>query len=95
MLVAPYFVGRDSSVGIETRYELDGPGIEPRGGGWFSTLVQIGPGAHPASNTMDTSFFPGLKQQGRGFDHPPHLAPRLRKEQSYTSTPHLDLRGLL
>ena len=25
----------------------------------------------------------------------PHLAPRLKKEQSYTSTPHLGLRGLL
>ena len=25
----------------------------------------------------------------------PHLAPRLKKEQSYTSTPPLGLRGLL
>jgi hypothetical protein len=33
-----YYVGRDSSVGIATRYELDGPGIESRWGGEiFST----------------------------------------------------------
>jgi hypothetical protein len=24
--------------------------------------------------------FPGIKWQGRGVDHPPHLAPRLNKE---------------
>ena len=35
---------------------------------------------------------PGISR-GRGVDHPPHLAPRLKKEQSYTSTPPLGLRG--
>ena len=30
-------VGRDGSVGIETRYELDGPGIESRWGEIFRT----------------------------------------------------------
>ena len=30
----------------------------------------------------------------RGVDHPPHLAPRLKKEYSYTSTPPMGLRGL-
>jgi hypothetical protein len=30
----------------------------------------------------------------RGVDNPPHLAPRLNKEYSYTSIPHLGLRGL-
>jgi hypothetical protein len=39
--------------------------------------------------------FPGGKAAGRGADHPPHLVPRLKKEQSYTSTPHLGLRGIL
>jgi len=29
---------------------------------------------------MDTGSFPGVKRSGRGVDHPPHLAPRLRKE---------------
>jgi len=44
---------------------------------------------------MDTGSFSWIKRPGRGVDHPPHLAPRLRKEQSYTSTPPLGLRGLL
>jgi len=35
---------------------------------------------HPASCTMDTGSFPGVKRLGRGVDHPPHLAPRLKKE---------------
>ena len=38
--------------------------------------------------------FPGVKRPGRGVDHTPHLAPRLKKEQSYTSTPPLGLSGL-
>jgi hypothetical protein len=74
-----YIVGWDSSVGIATRYELDGPGIESRWGARFSTSVQNGPGAYPASCTMGTGSFPGVKRPGRGVD-PPHLAPRLRKE---------------
>jgi hypothetical protein len=37
----------------------------------FSTLVQTGPGAHPASYTMGTGSFPGVKWPGRGVDHPP------------------------
>ena len=34
-----------------------------------------------------------FKRPGRGFDYPPHLAPRLKKEQSYTSPPPLGSRG--
>jgi len=41
--------------------------------------VQTGPGAHPASYTMGTGSFPGIKRPGRGVDHP-HLTPRLKKE---------------
>ena len=46
-----FIVGRDSSVGIATRYGLDDPGIESRGER-FSALVQTGTGAHPASYTV-------------------------------------------
>jgi hypothetical protein len=60
----------DSSVGIATRYGLDGPGIESRWGARFSAPVQTGPGAHPASYTMGTGCFPGVKRPGRGVDHP-------------------------
>jgi hypothetical protein len=52
--------GQDSSVGIATRYGLDGPGIESRWGARFSAPVQTGPGADPASYTMGTgSIFRG------------------------------------
>jgi hypothetical protein len=58
-------VGRDSSVGIATRYALDGTGIESR---WeevrFSAPVQTGPGANLAPCTMGTGSFPGGKAAG-------------------------------
>jgi len=38
----------------------------------------------------------GVKRQQRcGVDHPPHLAPMLKKEHSYTFTPPVGLCGLL
>ena len=55
----------------------------------FSAPVQTGPRAHPASHTMGTGYFPGVKRPRHGVDHPPHLAPRLKKEYSYNSNPHL------
>jgi hypothetical protein len=39
----------------------------------FSAPFQTGPGAHPASCTMSTGFFPGVKRPGRGADTPLHL----------------------
>jgi hypothetical protein len=81
-------VSRDSSIGIATRYGLDGPGIE-------SALVRTGPWAHRASYTMGTGFFPGVQRPGRGVDYPPHLARRVKEEYSYSSTPSLGLQGRL
>jgi hypothetical protein len=40
-------------------------------GARFSAPVQTGPGAYPASCTMVTGSFPGVKRPGRGVDHPP------------------------
>ena len=57
--------GRDSSVGIATRYGMDGPGIESRWGARFSAPVQTGPGTHSASYTIGTGSFPGVKRPGR------------------------------
>ena len=37
----------------------------------FSAPVQTGPGGHPASYTMGTGSFTGVKRPGRGADHPP------------------------
>ena len=87
-------VGRDSSVGIATSYELDGPGIESRWGARFSAPVQTGPGAHPASCTMGTGSFPGVKN-GRGVTLTHHflLVPLVMKEESYTSTPPIGRRA--
>ena len=41
------FVGRDSSVGIATRYGMDAPEIESLWGARFPVPIQTGPGAHP------------------------------------------------
>ena len=43
---------------------------------------------------MGTWSFPGVKRPGSGADHPPHVASRLKKEYSYTSSPPLGLRCL-
>ena len=76
-----------SSVGIATAYGLDGLGIESRWGARFSTPVQTGPEANPASCTMGTGSFPGVRC-GRGVTLTPHplLIPRSKIEYSYTST---------
>ena len=87
-------MGRKSPVGIATRYGLDGPGIEFQWGRDFPHPSRPARGALPASYTMRTGSFPGVKRPGRGVDHPPHLSPRLRKEYSYTFAPPLGLRGI-
>jgi len=69
--------GPGSVVGIATGYGPDGTRIESRRGRVFSAPVQTGPGAHPASYTIGTGSFPGVKS-GRGV---------VKKEYSYTSTP--------
>ena len=63
--------GRDSSVRIATCYGLDGPGDRIPVGARFSAPVQTDPGAHPASCTMGTGSFPGVKRPGRGADPAP------------------------
>ena len=57
---------RDSSVGIATRYGLDGPDIETR---WRRDFPY--PSAHSASCTMGPESSPGVKRLGPGADHPP------------------------
>ena len=59
---------------MATRYGLDDLGIESRCGPRFSAPVQTDPGAHPASCTMGTGSFLGVKWPGRGVEPPqPHL----------------------
>ena len=85
-------VDRKSSVGIATRRARRSGDRIPVGARFSAPFH--GPGAHPASYTMGTEFFPVVKWPERGLDQPPHLAPRLKKEYSYISTPPLGLRGL-
>ena len=74
-------LGRNNAVSITIRHGLDCPGIESRwGGARFFAPVQTGPGAHPASYTKGTRYFPGVKRPRRGIDNPLYLAPRLKKE---------------
>jgi hypothetical protein len=74
--------GPVSSGGIATDYGLDGPGIECR---WKRDFppVQTGPEAQPASYTMGTGSFPGVKC-GRGvlLTTHPLLAPRSWKSRA-------------
>ena len=60
-------MGRNSSVGIATRYGLDVPGIESRwGGSSFSA-----PETQPASCAMDIPGILVVERPGRGVDDPP------------------------
>ena len=70
-------VGRDSSVGIATRYGLDGPGIEFRLGVDIFRTCPDRPWGPPS---LLYNGYPGLKRPDRGVDHPPHIAPRLKRE---------------
>ena len=74
-------MGWDSSVGIATVSGLDGPGIGSQWGARFSASVQTGPEAHPASCTMGTGSFLGVRC-GRGVTLTPHpiLVPRSKIE---------------
>jgi hypothetical protein len=74
------FKTQDSTVGMTTRYGLDDSGMESR---WERDFP------HPFRTTLGPiqppikwipGPFPGVKRQGGGVNHPPHLAPRLKKE---------------
>jgi hypothetical protein len=90
--ITTFWVDRGSSDGIGSLYGLDGPGIESR---WRRNFPYPTTGARRASCTINTgSVSRGLKRPWRGVNHPTHLAPRLKKECTYTSTPPLGFYGL-
>ena len=72
-------MGRDSSVGIATRYRLDGPVFESQWGARFSAPVQTGPGAHPASYTVGIGSFAGVKRPRPGIDHQPQSSAEVKE----------------
>jgi len=51
--------------------------------------LQTSPGVTQPPVQWVLGAFLGVKLPGYGADNPPHLAPRLKKEYSYTSTPLL------
>ena len=63
--------GRDSSVGIATRYGMDGPGIKSRRGRDFPhpSIPTLGPTQPPVQWVPGLS--PGVKRPGRRADNPP------------------------
>jgi hypothetical protein len=74
------FVGRDSSVGIATRYGLHGPGIESRCGRDFSHSFR--PALGPTQSLLYNGYrvsFPGVKRPGRGVDHRPSYSARVKE----------------
>jgi len=60
-------VGRDSSIGITTRYRRDGPGIKSLWGRDFPHLSR--PALGPTQ--LPVHLVPGVKRLGRGVDYPP------------------------
>ena len=54
----------------------------------FSAPVQTGCEVHPASCTMYTESFPGVKRPGRSVDHPPPCSAEVKERvQLYVYSP--------
>jgi len=89
-------MGRDSAVGIATRYGLDGSGFESRWGREYPHPSRPALGHTQSPVQWVTGLFPGGKTAGALRWLPtPHQELKLKKESSYTSTPPLGLHGLL
>ena len=87
--------GPGSVVGTATGYGLDSPGIESRWEARFSAPVQTDPGAHPASYTMGTGSFPGVKSsQAVMLTLHPLLVPWSRKGRAIPLLPLWAVRPL-
>jgi hypothetical protein len=80
-------MGRDSSVGIATRYWLNGPGIEFRWGRNFPhpSIPALGPTQPPIQ--PDTGSFPGVKRPGRGVDHLLTSSAEVKERELYLYSP--------
>jgi hypothetical protein len=72
--------GRDSSVGIATRYGLGGPGIERRWGRDFLSRPEW-PWGPPSLLYNVYRVFLGVKRPGRGCDHPPPSSAEVKERE--------------
>jgi hypothetical protein len=78
-----------------TRYEqMKHCKKKSRRGARFFVHVQTGPGAHPASCTMGSGSFPGVKRPGVVLTTHSLLAPRLRMSRAIPLLPLWALGGL-
>ena len=48
-------------------------------GARFSAPIQTSPGVHPASYTMGTGSFPGVKRPGHDIGHPPQSSAEVKE----------------
>jgi hypothetical protein len=88
-------MGRDSVVGVTTRYRLDGAGSYPDGDETFRTRPER-PWGPPSLLYNEYRFsFPGVKHSGVALTIHPHSAPKLRNEKNCASTPSLGFHGML
>ena len=72
LLLLPYAVrrgGRESVLLLPERF-----GVRKPDGIKFSAPFKTIPGVHPASCTMGTASFPGIKRPERGDDHSPRAS---------------------
>jgi hypothetical protein len=80
-------VGRDSSVGIATRYGPDGPGIESLWGRDFPQPSRPALGLSQPPAQWVPGLFPGVKRPERGVDHtPPFNAEVKERVELYLSS---------
>jgi hypothetical protein len=86
----PVLRNRDSSVGIETGYGLDGRGSILGRGKIF--LCSTASTAHPDPYTMDNgAISPGVKWPGREAEQSRESYEEVNKFRNYTSTPSYSL----
>jgi hypothetical protein len=83
-----------TAVDIAARDGLDGPAIESQ---WWRDFPHLSrPALEPTQPPTQwaPSLSRGQSDRSVAVTNHPHLAPRLKKDYSYTSTPTLGFRGL-
>ena len=73
--------GARTAVIIATCYGLDSLGFDKVGGGGILSMpIQIGPKAHPSCMMGKGALSLGVKQLGRGVDHPTSSSAKAKNE---------------
>jgi hypothetical protein len=89
-------VGRDSVVGVEARYWLDGPGIESRCGEIFHTHPDRPPGSTQPLIQWVLLVILGVKRQGRDVNHPPPSSTKHKERvELYLYSPSVPSRQVI